>query len=193
MRTDKEVSNLEKILFVNACEREKSRTMVIAKNALEKYDGEIKEIFLNDEKLTPLTRELLEKRDKLIAEKQLDHDMFCYARELAEADRIVIAAPFWDLGFPALLKIYLESVMVSGITFEYDKGIPKGMCKAKSLEYITTSGGPIFEDYGYSYVKSLAKNFFGISDVSCIMAQNMDVMGVTCESILDVAEIIEKH
>lgn len=184
---------MEKVLFINACVREKSRTMVIAKDFLEKCDGEIEEFVLNDNNIQPLTKTLLEKRDNLIADNQFDDDMFINAREFAEADRIVIAAPFWDLGFPALLKIYLESVMVSGITFSYDNGIPKGLCKAKSLTYITTSGGPVFEDYGYSYIKSLAKNFFGITDITCIVAENLDVMCIEAEEVLKKAKIVEKH
>ena len=190
--TIKGETKMEKVLFVNACVRENSRTLVIAKEVLKQYDSEIKEIFLNGSNTKPLTRTLLEKRDNLIANGQFDDDMFKNAREFAEADRIVIAAPFWDLGFPALLKIYLESIMVSGITFGYDNGVPKSMCKAKSLCYITTSGGPIFEDYGYTYIKSLAKNFFGISDVKCVFAENMDVLCIEAEEVLNKAEIKEK-
>lgn len=45
--------------------------------------------------------------------------MFKYAHEFANADLIVIAAPFWDLSIPALLKVYIENIAVDGITFEY--------------------------------------------------------------------------
>ena len=64
------------------------------------------------------------------------------------------------------LKAYLENITVSGITFEYsDQGIPQSLCKAKTLHYVTTSGGYIGQnDFGFSYVKALAKNFFGINE-----------------------------
>ena len=58
--------------------------------------------------------------------------MFYYARQFAEADQIVIAAPFWDLSFPAILKAYMEQITVSGITFEYINGRPCGRCKKKT-------------------------------------------------------------
>ena len=55
--------------------------------------------------------------------------------------------------FPAKLKIYFEQITVSGLTFKYRNGNPLGLCKAKSLTYVTTSGGPIIADFGYTYEK----------------------------------------
>ena len=112
------------ILFINACIRENSRTLVLAKNVMKDMSGEIAEINLNLENIEPLDRELLEKREKLIGEGRLDDPMLRYAKQFAEADEIVIAAPFWDLSFPAKLKIYLEQIAVSGITFQYKNGVP---------------------------------------------------------------------
>ena len=45
-----------------------------------------------------------------------DH-IFDYAKDFAKADTIVIAAPFWDLSFPASLKCYIEAINILGITF----------------------------------------------------------------------------
>lgn len=182
---------MKKILFVNACVRECSRTLVLAKDYLKNADGLVSEIILEKENLKPLDQKLLAKRDALIAEKKLDDAMFLNAKAFAEADEIVIAAPFWDLGFPALLKIYLENIMVAGITFTYDNGIPKGLCKAKKLTYITTSGGPIFEDFGYSYIKSLAKNFFGIGDVWCRRAEKLDMYCISDSELLEKATVTD--
>ena len=54
-------------------------------------------------------------------------------KQFAAADVIVIAAPYWDLMFPAVLKTYLENITVTGITFCYsDQGRPQSMCKAKA-------------------------------------------------------------
>ena len=72
----------------------------------------------------------------------------------------MIAAPFWDLSFPASLRQYLEQVNVPGITFRYtEEGIPVSLCRARRLYYVTTAGGYYFpEEYGYGYVKALAEN-----------------------------------
>ena len=177
------------ILFINACVRKDSRTLVLAKNVMKDMSGEIVELNLNSENIEPLNTELLEKRDSLLKGGRLDDDMFRYARQFADADEIVIAAPFWVLAFPAKLKIYLEQITVSGITFKYVEGHPTGLCKAKRLTYITTSGGPIFDDFGYSYVKTLAKKFYGIEQTQAVRAMNLDVDMISTEELLSKATI----
>ena len=101
----------------------------------------------------------------------------------------MIAAPFWDLSFPAKLKIYLEQITVSGITFQYRNGRPTGLCRAKRLTYVTTSGGPIFDDFGYTYVKTLAKNFYGIEKTEAVRAMNLDVDTISAQDLLQKATI----
>jgi FMN-dependent NADH-azoreductase len=177
------------ILFINACVRENSRTLVLAKNVMKDMSSEITELNLELENIAPLNRELLKKRDGLIREGKLDDPMFRYANQFANADEIVIAAPFWDLSFPAKLKIYLEQIAVAGISFKYVNGKPTGLCKAQKLTYVTTSGGPIFADFGYTYVKSLAQLFYGIKKTVAVRAMNMDVEMITAEDLLERATI----
>ena len=47
--------------------------------------------------------------------------MFDLASQFQQADEIVIAAPYWDLSFPAILKLYLENIYVTGVF----RNIPK--------------------------------------------------------------------
>ena len=177
------------ILFVNACVRENSRTLVLAKSIMKDMIGDITEVDLNSENITHLDRGLLEKREHLIGEEILDDPMFRYAKQFAEADEIVIAAPFWDLSFPSVLKIYIEQIAVPGITFAYRNGRPEGLCKAGSLTYVTTSGGPILEDFGYTYVKALAKNFYGIEKTVLVRAMNLDIEMISGEELLQRAKL----
>ena len=136
-------------LFINACVRgANSRTIVIAKDILKDIEGTTTELVLDSIDLHPLTSTTLALRDSLIKSGNFENPMFDYAKQFASADTIIIAAPYWDLAFPALLKIYLENICVSGITFRYNNGRPIGLCKAKKLIYITTAGGPIFADFG---------------------------------------------
>lgn len=171
-------------LFINACVRENSRTKILADNYLQKTNTNYEEIVLKDINLAPLDTKRLELRERLVGENRFDDAMFDLAWQFAKADEIVIAAPFWDLSFPSFLKIYLENVTVSGITFRYQSGKPKGLCNAKKLTYITTSGGPIFQDFGYSYVKSLATNFYHIQEVVCLRVENLDIKGVVGDDVL---------
>ena len=99
----------------------------------------------------------------------------------------MIAAPYWDLSFPAALKNYIEAVNVVGITFAYtEEGIPYGLCKAERLIYVTTAGGPIVsDDYGYGYVRELSRSYWGISDTVCVKAEGLDIIGADVEAILN--------
>ena len=40
------------------------------------------------------------------------------ARRIAAADRIIIAAPFWDMSFPSALKVFFANMSLFGITFD---------------------------------------------------------------------------
>ena len=177
---------MEKILFVNACPREGSRTLELAKHALSKLEGEVTELPLFEENLLPLNGKTLALRDKMIAAGNFDHPLFKYARQFIQADRIVLAAPFWDLSFPSALKIWLEYVMALGVTFHYDeKGVPQGLCKVKRLFYVSTAGGSVLPSHlGFDYVDALAKNYFSIEKTALFSAENLDVMGADTEAIL---------
>lgn len=175
---------MEKILFVNACVRENSRTLDIAKIALEKLNNAYTEVNLQKTDLKPLNRESHDIREKLILQDDFSDTMFSLAKDFAAADTIVIAAPYWDLAFPALLKIYLEQITVPGITFRYAKGVPQGLCRAKRLIYVTTAGGIIYDNFGFEYVKALAQKIYGIGEVLFFKAENLDIDGNDVNDIL---------
>lgn len=174
------------ILFINACVRTQSRTRRIAERLLEKLGEQVVELKLSEVEFPVTTEEFLEKRDGCIAERNYADSYFDLAKEFAEADMIVIAAPYWDLSFPSVLKQYIEHINVLGITFEYSPvGIPIGLCKAKKLYYIMTAGGTyVPEEYGFGYIKALAQNFYGIKDVELIKATGLDIQGNDPEEII---------
>jgi FMN-dependent NADH-azoreductase len=165
------------VLFIDACVRENSRTRELALGVLDGIGGERESVELWETPAAPLDRASLEKRTKLAASGRFDDPIFQNARRFAAADEIVVAAPYWDLSFPAVLKAYFESVCVIGVTFDYDEsGKPFGLCRAKRLVYVTTAGGvnvPL--DFGYGYVKALCERFFGIEEVSLVKAEGLDI------------------
>ena len=173
------------VLFVNGCVRENSRTLELAQSVLENIADSTQEIRLYPNGPEGLNREKLRLRDELLSGKQYDHPMFQYAKQFATADTIVLAAPYWDLAFPTKVRAYLEEVTVSGITFRYgENGIPQGLCRAKRLIYVTTAGGPIFKNFGFEYVKTLAQVFYGISEVLLVKAEGLDIWGANPNEIL---------
>lgn len=177
-------------LFINACVRGQSRTNELSRYFLDGVHDKVHEIRLQDEHITPLDSETLLLRDTLIREQVTDHPLLRYAEEFSRVDMIVIAAPYWDLMFPALLRIYLEAVTVCGVTFRYDEsGVPKGLCRAGQLVYITTAGGPVIRDFGFSYVKELAETFYGIKQTKCFRAEGLDITGADTDGIMQKAQL----
>lgn len=154
---------------------------------LLKRKGPYEELCLNSIDFPLVDEDFLSRRDRLIADRNYNDHMFDLAKQFAEADDIVIAAPFWDLSFPAALKQYFEQINVRGITFYYTpEGIPIGLCRAKCLTYITTVGGDFFpEEYGAGYVKALAQSFYGISEFRLVKATGLDIVGADVDTILD--------
>lgn len=183
---------MSEILYINACVRDESRTKRLAEAVIEKLGGEVKEVNLYSLNLSPLTVEAMAKRDKASYSGDFSDSRFDLAKQFANADTIVIAAPYWDLSFPAVLKTYIENITVSGLTFRYsENGVPVGLCNAQKLVYVTTSGGYIGEyDFGFSYVKSLSEALYGIKNVECIVAEGLDIEPQKAEEIL--SETIRK-
>ena len=174
------------ILYINACVREHSRTNRLAENLLAGLDAEVEEVRLSDISFPAVDEAFLKNRDRLIAAGEFDNSLFALARQFAAADQIVVAAPYWDLSFPSVLKQYFEQINVLGITFVYTpEGIPKGLCRAKKLYYVMTAGGMyVPEEFGFGYVRALAQNFYGIEDVQLIRAVGLDIDGADVESIM---------
>ena len=173
------------ILYINACVREDSRTDRIARALLQRLGEPIEELNLPNESMLPLNEERLARRTKLIESGRYDDPMFDHAKQFAAADAIVIAAPFWDLSFPAILKIYLENIYVTGIVSQFGAdGIPHGLCRAKKLYYVSTAGGRYTPDYSYDYIKELATVHFGVKETELIKAEMLDVEGYDPEEIV---------
>lgn len=177
---------MDQILFINACVRPESRTYDLAQHVLGKLTGNIEEIRLFDEHIPPLDLEGMEQRDTAVRSGDFSAPILRYANQFAQANIIVVAAPYWDLLFPAVVRTYFEAVTVSGVTFHYTpEGYPESLCRAKRLIYVTSAGGPIGEyNLGYEYIKSLARLYFGIPDIRCFTAEFLDIIGADVPAIM---------
>lgn len=173
------------VLYINACIGRHSRTAQIARAFLNGR-SDVCELRLDEKYLEPLNEDALYSRDQRIATGNFNHSYFSEARQFAEADEIVIAAPYWDLSFPSKLRVYLENICIDKLTFRYtSEGIPEGLCKAKKLTYITTAGGKYIPDYSYDYIKALSTGLLGIESTELIFAENLDIDGNDPEAIVE--------
>lgn len=186
---------MKKLLFIDACvNRGISRTEQFAQALLKEMNQngeyEIETLNLEDEDLKLFTGKESAPRESLTRAGNFEGPLFIYAKQFAAADRIVVAAPYWDFSFPARMKCYLEQICVTGLTFTFSsKGIPGGLCHADSLHYVTTSGGSIGElNLGYEYLEKLCKVYYGINETVCYTAEGLDIEGNSVEEIMKEAE-----
>ncbi len=172
-------------LFANACVRgDDSRTLGLCREYLEGMP-DVVEIDLGALNLRPLSGEEVSYRMQKQAEGAWDDEIFSLSHQFAEADDIVIGAPYWDLSFPSVLKVYIERVSVCDITFHYtDDARCEGLCRAKSITYISTCGGFVQgADFGHEYIVGFA-TMCGIPEVRYVVAEGLDVVGANIEECL---------
>lgn len=115
---------------------------------------------------------------------RIDH----FTDQFIAADKIVIAAPMWNLHFPPQLLAYMATVMVAGKTFVYTENGCQGLLQSKPVMLLHVRGG-IFSagplqamDFATPHLRSL-----------CAMLGLTDFRAVICEGIEqapDQAEIL---
>ncbi len=167
---------MKKLLYIDACIRNgESRTKRIATPIIEalkeRYD--VDTLTLNELPLEVVQEELITKRNA----GDIDPVVMSWAEMVRDADRIVIAAPFWDMSIPAALKVFLELCSIFDVTFKSDDKTCYGNCKAEKMLFITTRGmdiatGDVLEQ-ATSYLKALSC-LWGIGPLQVVAAQNMD-------------------
>lgn len=161
-----------KLLLINACSNKNSKTLKLTKEIINLFNNDYLIDVINTYSLpfNYINEEIIEKRDK----GEYDPLALKYAKMIKEADRIIIAAPLWDMGFPASLKVFLENVMLPNYLFKYtDKG-SLGLVNAKKLLYINTIGGFVDINAGFEEVKGIAK-LWGIEDIEKISIDGVDI------------------
>ena len=182
-----------KLLFVNCCisqRGENSRTLSLARAFLEAFraahpGAEIETV--KPETLLTLRHfgpEMLNDRDALAGVGAWDAPVFDLARQFRAADRIVVAAPFWDLSFPAALRTYIEYISANGLTYHYEADGCHGDCRAERLVYLTTGGDVEREDsVGVTHWRQLAA-MFGVGRFDYVFAGGLDLVPERAEALL---------
>jgi FMN-dependent NADH-azoreductase len=172
-----------KLLFVDSCisqRGEDSRTRALADAFLEAFwarhpDAVVERLRLEGMRLCPFDEQMLNERDALAGEGAFDAPVFDLARQFRDADAILVAAPFWDLSFPAMLRIYIEHISANGLTFHYDADGCHGDCRAARLVYLTSGGDLEREDsLGMLYWKQLSA-MYGIPRFDYVFAGGLDL------------------
>lgn len=196
---------MSKVLYIkaNANLDELSRTYRISDAFIEEYrklnpEDEIIILDLYKEGITLLPKGSLNDVRKPKDDKMgRSHPILRYAYQFLEADKFVIAAPFWNLSIPAILKAYIDYITVTGITFKYTEAGAVGLCIGKKALHITSRGGDYhIEPYsayemGDRYLRTIF-GFLGITDFETVAANGTDIIGNDVDAIINEAIIKAK-
>ena len=123
---------MKKLVVIDACIRgEESRTRRIAEPILkalsERY--EIIRYDLTKMPMEPLTPATYAER----AAGKVPAWALEAANTVAEADRLVVVAPFWDMSFPAVVKVFFEHLSLFDVTFTDNGRTCVGLCKCEKV------------------------------------------------------------
>ena len=182
-----------KFLFVDCCISQRgadSRTRALADAFLTAFrakhpEAEIETVSQETlSALKPFDAATLNDRDALASVGAWDAPVFDLARQFRAADGIVVAAPFWDLSYPATLRTYIEYISANGLAYHYDEHGCHGDCRASRLVYLTSGGDFEHEDsVGVVYWRQLAA-MFGIPRFDYVFAGGLDAVPEQAEETL---------
>ncbi len=180
------------LLFVDACPRRReSRTLSLARYMLGKLAEQCPDLVctthcLAEMGLKDISARRLKRREALCDRMDWDDPLIRTGRDFRKADAVVIAAPYWDLSFPSVVKTWVENIWVRNLTFVYRQDKPVGLARGKAAVYLTTSGSPIAgHDWGTAYIEDVMHTL-GIPGFLSVKAEGLDLDGA------DVGGIMEK-
>ena len=104
---------MKSLVYIDACMRKESRTRRIAEQIISKLSERytITKFVLNELPLEIVKEDLIQQR--LYGNN--DPQSLLWAKKICDADRIVIAAPFWDMSYSAALKNFFELCSIGGL------------------------------------------------------------------------------
>lgn len=182
------------LLYIKACPRGAgiSRTLMLADafwDALHAHNSQVR-VLTHDAMsmgLSAMDQSTLARREALIDAAAWDDPLFAPARAFVHADAVVIAAPYWDLLFPAALKVYIEHIFIRELTFRYRHDKPIGLCRAKRALFLTTAGSHMAPyDFGTEYLRATLA-MLGIERFDSVAAEGLDMQDADAAALLQAA------
>lgn len=180
-----------KVLYIKANPKAISRTFRISDSFIEAYskknpEDQIITLDLYKDNIRFLTEDDLMSTAYPQKDQSNDHPILRYTYQFFEADKYVIAEPFWNLSMPAILKAYVDYICINGVTFKYTESGPVGLCQGKKAVNIITRGGNYStspNEFSDRYLRAIF-GFLGITDFTTINADELDVIENDVEAIL---------
>ncbi|MGC6406128.1 NAD(P)H-dependent oxidoreductase [Bisgaard Taxon 45] len=105
-------------------------------------------------------------QDIVPAEVKFEHQL------ISQADLITLIYPLWWMGFPAILKGYLDRVLSHGFAYKTEEGQSVGLLGGKKMQHFITIGNNVEIYQNMGFAQSLKDclvdglfNYCGITDI----------------------------
>lgn len=99
-----------------------------------------------------------------------------YTEQFIEADKYIFVTPMWNLSLPPKVKMYIDTLMIAGKTFQYTENGPEGLLNDKKAFHIHASGGVYSStemshmEFADSYLKTVL-GFMGVKDYRSVLLE----------------------
>ena len=148
--------------------------------------GSVQTVNLAEADIQPLDKAVLEMFTVTLFQGQQPNEeqaalqarLMSVVNQVKSARRLVIAYPMYNFAIPALLKDWLDNLVMPGETFRYgEDGTPKGLMGEHKVLLLQASGsvyseGPMAQmDFASSYLKTLLGGFLGFASVDTVYAE----------------------
>lgn len=166
---------MSKILVIDATGRDsnESKTKTLSNAVFNKLSLRMEDVTYLDLYSIPLPNVNLEILESRKNQKFTGEDSKLakfYLEQFENADEYIFIFPTWNWSIPAVLKQYVDLIMVSGRSFTYKGMKIVGLLEGKKATIINTTGGPV--------MPSLLATVFGNQNGVNYMCSILKIMGI---------------
>ena len=154
----------------------------------------------NDDEIIELNLNNLEMAQKTLTSNNFstffnEDDSLKYIKQLKESDKVIIAASMTNFNYSAVLKNYLDHILMANHTFKYKynaNGESEGLLKHLKVQLLTTQGA----DYGWypwGNVETLLKGTWEFMGAKVVESVNIYSTKTPAKIKMNAVEIVKEN
>tara|TARA_Y100001933_G_scaffold254058_1_gene295182 strand:- start:83 stop:718 length:636 start_codon:yes stop_codon:yes gene_type:complete len=196
---------MKKVLFITANPKseDQSFSLQASRRFIEKYKNnnpshEVIELDLYNESIPFIDEDVFSGWNKLgrgddfssltKEEREKVQTINGFTDQFINADKYIFATPMWNFSMPPKMKVYIDTLMIAGRTFEYTENGPQGLLNGKKALHVHASGGVYSEgpaqtmDFGNKYLETVL-SFMGVTDYQAVLLEGTNMPNIPDEDI----------
>lgn len=203
---------MSKVLYISASSKPEdvSTSKTVARYMINQYkqkhpDDFVEELDLYESQIPMINYKLISGRASLVEGEEFDslndeekeqiNRINRLSNQFIDADKYIISAPMWSLFFPAILKQYMDCIIINGKLIDISNDKVKGLLdnKERKMIYIQSSGGiyPAIISWklnqGAKYLEDVF-GFLGVKSFKKVMIEGVDMNDVGKEQAITEAK-----